>query len=619
MSADAVYQRPRFWAALIGSGFFLFFEIAFRDELNLFLHWVGIALKALFSQSPYWLLNDDVRNFIWETIRSAFDDPTKRAFFILLVNAFVFLASFSPLLFWVGGFILPVQSFKEQALAFRRILRYLFGGHGPAIFVREGKLRASEAELEKSQPGVALVDLSSALVLESQSWETAQTGDEDDERREKKKARLGIFSSKKTHDTSVLMRVEGPGLVFTDEGEKVKDTVDLRKQTRAQLNVKGYTRDGIEIETKISTVFSLSDPPEVILVTYAGGKKAENLRAVSIEKVPALPVKMVDKNAPEAAENPENESPLPEETAPVECVKALYELNALEQNEIHSRLSGRVAASEPAVSPKKPGEKYFYPFDPERIALAVYNQPSMLGVDASVHWTDLPCMIAVEIFRNMLTQFTFDDLYKRDDPDEQNFLLKDFKREFSFRVRSRGLVSYQFVERPDGNIVRVGDRKEDLFVLPETRNLKAPAELRNCGIRVVAGSFSELKPVKKEVEQELINNWKAKWEKDVASTLAERDLEAARVRNRARTQVQSGSAHSLSRIFDDTPYTDEAYVVRVFQALEMAATDTKDSNAPRLLPHETINMLWSLYRWLFDNRESSPDDADGRDVHPPAP
>lgn len=109
-----------------------------------------------------------------------------------------------------------------------------------------------------------------------------------------------------------------------------------------------------------------------------------------------------------------------------------------------------------------------------------------------------------------------------------------------------------------------------------------------------------------------MDNWKAHWEKEIHAKLAQRDLESARIRNHARIQAQEESSFVLSDVFKDDHFSEEALTVRVFQALEAAATDVSEA---RLLPSDTINMLYSLYQWMLGdnqapskNESSSPED-----------
>ena len=54
--------------------------------------------------------------------------------FFLVATTILFVAIFSQ-------FALPVKNYRQRILAFIRIISYLIGRHGPAIFIENGKLR----------------------------------------------------------------------------------------------------------------------------------------------------------------------------------------------------------------------------------------------------------------------------------------------------------------------------------------------------------------------------------------------------------------------------------------------------------------------------------------------
>ncbi len=125
----------------------------------------------------------------------------------------------------VSQFVLPVHTLEERRQAYQHFRRYSSGLPGPAIFVKEGQLVASEAEkanLNQSD-GVVLVDNASGIVLRT--------------------------------DTQ-LTRAAGPGVVFTQPGEYI-EALDLRKQVRRAEQVLGITRDGIEVRVDIHVAFIL--------------------------------------------------------------------------------------------------------------------------------------------------------------------------------------------------------------------------------------------------------------------------------------------------------------------------------------------------------------------------
>ena len=96
-------------------------------------------------------------------------------------------------------------------------------------------------------------------------------------------------------------KIQGVGdlKVTTDQVENVTGVVDLRRQRRSSDqrlpgqpeatngSVYAYTRDGIELGTNISALFTIGQDmttaPNVLQVTYEDAQRPENLRVIAIE------------------------------------------------------------------------------------------------------------------------------------------------------------------------------------------------------------------------------------------------------------------------------------------------------------------------------------------------
>ncbi len=161
-------QRPDFWRKFIFWGLFLLFLLAFWGEIwqTLVTLWrllsAGLScFLVLFYRLP--------REGCQKSLEAATLTPEmRRGIFITLINLLAYLGVAGFSIFQAAQFALPVRTFDERMKAFNRILLYLRGQHGPAIFVKEGKANTRADEADKVLPGVALVDLSSAIVLEQQ-------------------------------------------------------------------------------------------------------------------------------------------------------------------------------------------------------------------------------------------------------------------------------------------------------------------------------------------------------------------------------------------------------------------------------------------------------------------
>jgi hypothetical protein len=142
-------------------------------------------------------------------------------------------------------FVLPVRTNAERTASIRRLLGFLLGERGPVTFLRNGEVIETHDERSRSGPGVLLIDYASAAVLRTDVKFT---------------------------------RSVGPGLIFTDPGERIEESADLRRQVRsvegfipptgeaAQLqsvNSLALTKDGIPVSTDISVEFMLDPGADV--------------------------------------------------------------------------------------------------------------------------------------------------------------------------------------------------------------------------------------------------------------------------------------------------------------------------------------------------------------------
>lgn len=169
--------------------------------------------------------------------------------YILLDLACIFPAFLVLWIAFFAQFVLPVRTFNDRQKIFDRLITYLSGGHGPAMFIRNGELIKQEGEEKKKGPGVLWLDSASAAV---------------------------------TRTAVKIKQTMGPGVHFIDNGEFVAGIVDLHIQSQSigpresdkpfdaqddyeegeyrqiqdrRKQVSALTRDGIEVVPNISVSF----------------------------------------------------------------------------------------------------------------------------------------------------------------------------------------------------------------------------------------------------------------------------------------------------------------------------------------------------------------------------
>ncbi len=569
LNPKPIYRTAQFWRRIVPGILFIIWLVFFWHEVYLCLVFFANGL-----QPP----SDPIEA-----------ENTIRAFLALMLSAAAFGVYFLISIWFVSQFVLPVQTPAERRMIFERLVRYLSAAHGAAVFIREGQVVGSVAELQSSLPGVAFVDTKSAIVLERQPFISRPGG---------KVGRRGFFRNRvlqsvedvvegQHQPSNALARAAGPGLVFTHAGERIRGSVSLRNHLRVQLNTRSLTRDGFEVAAAIVAIFSLGEPPEVIRVGYAPAKpgdpepfKPENLRAIRIDAKTGKIKNFVD------------------------------ELDLQDQREVHT-FAQRAQPQPTPMATKRAGKNKQqhmpFLFDPERVFRAIYSDARRTQDDGVESWVDLPLRVAVEAFHNAIATVRYTDLYlpeeSRDFP-----LIQTFRPNFSRVVRNQGVLSFQFVRRKNGQPFQAGDdwNEADLDIFP-AQPLRSPKVLRDRGIRVIAASFSELLPTNPAVRQKLLNYWRSKRSREADLARVPYDVEEIKTRARARALAQRDIVFTLQKILEDSSITPETMAFQVMQALEQFA---KDPATEQLLPQEALGMVNQLHDWIWGTRASQNLTAD---------
>lgn len=546
---------------------------------------------------------------------------------------FVFFGLVGVLL-WAGffaQFALPVQGIGQRWQAARRLWDYLLHGHGMMARARDGVVSRPDDDAAWRGPGVILVDVTSAVVLEKRPLERAALlqlvsrplyrlvyrllGDLDDpppyglELGRLNRLRLWLQGEAPPDlQARPPERVMGPGLVFTQGNPSFIDpkwdeaalkAVDLRKQVRTTAEeVRAVTREGIEVKNKVFCVFSVSQPPDVVLVTYAGGvEAAANIRVV--------------KTSTQTTQGMAGQTRI--------TVNALDdELDQADREAIHDQVQAwrQTGQASRPFSPAaldeftRPNRQPFG-VQPERILAAAMAQADKNGQPKPQDWYELPEQVAVKMYLYMLAQQSYDGLYRPSDPDD--FPLQRFKEDYANQMRSQGSLAFQYIERgplaalplppddqapvdlpPTALVPGLTLQATELQTYPITL-LTNPKVLRDRGIKVIRANFTEMRAVNPGVGQRFVGHWQARWEKHADRIRTQYQVDGMRIRSQARARAQIDMMRTLQDILDCGEQSREVLALRVFQALESAAADPATR---QLLPAETINMLNLLQDWL---------------------
>jgi hypothetical protein len=168
-------------------------------------------------------------------------------------------------------------------------------------------------------------------------------------------------------------------------------------------------------------------------------------------------------------------------------------------------------------------------------------------------------------------------------------------------MRLQGVVRCQYLFYKPGQIKKHGPIHKDMEINSDNFLFYPPVELsswrilRNSGIKLIWAGFSDLSPVNPAVQQQRLENWRARWENEANLTKADNDLEVMRIRNRALAQAQRELIFQLMQIYETSSLSPEVLSLRIFQVLEGKASDP---TTRQFVPREYLDFLRSLQAWL---------------------
>lgn len=157
-------------------------------------------------------------------------------------------------LVFFAQFVLPVKTLNDRAKVVDRLVSYLTGGHGPALFIENGIIRAREEEKTRKGVGVIWLDSASAAVLRTRVKFTRTVGP-------------GVHFTEAdetiagTADLHQLNQTIGPLDDDKDERDPFKvskDHADYDAIQKRRWETSALTRDGIEVVAVIAVTFHIA-------------------------------------------------------------------------------------------------------------------------------------------------------------------------------------------------------------------------------------------------------------------------------------------------------------------------------------------------------------------------
>jgi hypothetical protein len=460
-----------------------------------------------------------------------------------------------------------IGNFIEELRTAWHLLLHILRMHGYAVFVRDGQIHATLEELQRHGPGVAVIDFNSAAVFEEMVPPPGVS-------RPFRNVIIQTLITLGLSDPLESPRARGAGIVFTRRRERIRGAVDLRPQFRLRPGVPAYTRDGIELKAAVWILFTIGQEPNVLEVTFHGEPRPENLRIVNLERIDGgrVRVKSINNDLEDEDRN--------------EINHFFWVDNR--RNQFWSFRPLEAAASLPV-------------FDPNRVYAAVSSQARNTE-ERVIPWDALPLEIAIDSYRDILQSTNYNEFFG--EQSDVALPLFGYKAKQRLRMVNNGILAYRHIRLQSGGPLQTNTiYLENELVVSAIRQLTIPKLLRERGIKVIASGFGELIPVDETIYRQRLESWRAPWQKDAEIVRARQDLEAMRIRSRARAEAQRGLTQTLANILQKQPHSDEIAALRVLQALEAAASDP---HTQQLLPSDTITLMRTIHDWLLPGESRFP-------------
>lgn len=231
-------------------------------QLSFSIYNHGMDDRPFFIREPKWqiVIAIVVGLLIYIFLTNRLGGAEKNEPAIALDSLLFYLGGIIVWVFFFGQFVLPVRTLHERFGVFVRLLRYLFGEHGPVTMIKNGEVLEPKGDLKDRGPGVVVLDTASAAMLRTDVAFTRPVGP-------------GVtfthydpFNKSFEHVASAVdLRRQsnflGPKTdpledPFAPKGKNEADAAYQERQKR-RYDTSGLTRDGIEVVPNLFVSFQL--------------------------------------------------------------------------------------------------------------------------------------------------------------------------------------------------------------------------------------------------------------------------------------------------------------------------------------------------------------------------
>ena len=405
---------------------------------------IQIIVVSLLTIGFYLILAKlDTPNFsLWELIKGVikfllgpfgFFSRIPKYIWTVFYDIGLFILSFLGAIVFFAQFSLPVNNSVQRALAGLYLLGYSLHLHGPAVRIQNGKLPTDRPRRDPHGRGVLILDTASAALLRRRAEFT---------------------------------RSVGPGLVFTRRGEYIAGAVDLHRI--AWPSPPGFGPRG-ESEDPFATRDESIETPEEFEHRQKRRYETSGETRDGVEVVPNIFVfSQIDPNSDQKNDN---------NLSSVDAGFRRWLIRYMSTDHYtrfgYNSEAVRLAVTGELVDPKVPME------DVDKRKLP---------------WYQLPVYLAVDLWREYLRKFTFEELFTEHPEFSNKTALQVIQEKVAERLKQPTVEEISPIGKPGG---RASSSYE--FLLLQSRGIKVLyAPIRNLHFQ-------------KQVDQQLEDKWFAYW------------------------------------------------------------------------------------------------------------
>lgn len=475
------------------------------------------------------------------------------------------------------------EHLRDSYRGFWHQFRWFFGGRGVNAVIQKGEIISTDTGKPYSGVrGFVISDFDGTYLLDA-SQNGQRTG---------QPPQVGWFGMQRVSRTNILQ------------------STSLGRISKFEKDVHAYTADGIEIMADVTGVFSLGQRTRGVDVSYTDANHAhDSIYSLKLNK---------DRQTGDFTFEADHDHELDEQDR-------RYIANRIES--LQQNYGGQ--------DYQQSMSQHDFEFDPERVVRAMTSRP-LTSKGEEGEWQRIVLEYAKDIFQRTLLNYTFNELFEDSASGKENtFKLDDIVEEVQWQVVRDGMLTFRlfwakneedkvgqlqdktgknddsttYTEKQIGNAptvpqqssfaFRVFNNGEQLPAFPPLENFDVQQKyLRSRGIRVMAATFENVRPVLPEIDETRIHEWTSKMQKQIDEQRALIEQQHAEVMSKAIANTQEEIIDQLLMILQ----SDASEEVALLQFLSSLEETINKDEIEGIEARDFHNIISELRQWVMGGK-----------------